>query len=1377
MPLHKNTLVYVLIILVFYSYVNLQAQTNALTFKHISYKEGLSQSPIFSMIQDRKGFVWIGTSDGLLRYDGYEFKTYQHDDSNDRSISTNRIQSIFEDSKARLWIGTANGGLNLFDRKTETFQAIAGAKETISTDYITSFLEDSKGKLWVTTLRGLKIIDAKAKRLKSVHALQKHKGIFSGKTWSLFQDEHKAVWVGLNFGLAKFDVKSNKVLTLPVVLENDKALMESRILVIRGDNEGNVLFGTEKSGLFIYDIKSNSCVNYRHDDSDLNSLPSNGIKDILINADQTIWIATREGLAVLDQNRKTLTNYKHNISEPNSLSYNLLWHFMKDKAGNIWIGNFAGGIDIYYPGNSNFINIGERVGNEKLGLNNPVVTSIIEDVNNALWIGTNGGGLNYADRKKGISKSYSVRDNELNKANNIIRSLAHDQHNNLWVGTFDGLFRFNKNTGSFKYIRLANAQDNRVIALLSDPKGIWVATITGGLQFIGYTGESEIYKSSIKNRNSLGDNNITVLLRDAENNILIGTENGLNYFNTKRRLFRRYVKGKGSFMLSNNSILSVFQDSKRRIWIGTEGGLNYFDPQQNKFYRLKLNSGTANDIVLAIVEDNSGHLWVNTNKGISEITIKSFQLPLQASNFKIINYKATSGLSSTHFLGAAIKKRNGELLFGGMSGITSFIPDRIFKNQYKPDVVITDFLIESKLVTAQTVNSPLSQSITETKEITLKHNQNYISFKYAGLNFINPENNQYAYKLKGFSGHQDWSYVGNQRIASFTNLEPGDYVFTVKAANNDGVWNDKETQIKIKVLPPMWKTWWAYLLYLTASGALLFMILRFVRNRAILKRDLYLEHVHNERQQELYQLKINFFTNISHEIRTPLTLIIGPLERILQNANYEGVHKQLGVVKSNADRLMKLITELLDFRKAEEGHMKIHCSFQNVVPFCARIYQSFTDLATEKNITYQFLTDSDTVMLYFDPDQIEKVVVNLLSNAFKFTDHNGEISLSITSQTADRRWVNISVTDNGEGIPQDIHEKLFESFFQADDRGRQNIGSGIGLALSKSIIALHKGEIKVLSDTEDHSLTTFIISLPRGDQHVVESGGLSEKIYHEELQQVSAPDKKSYTIERKETLGSKEKKYTILIVEDNEEVRALIVGDLIDSYHVIEFGNGLDALNFMKDEIPDLIVSDVMMPGMDGFELCQIIKSTESTNHIPVILLTAMASLTHQIEGLSTGANAYISKPFSPQVLALHMKNLLASQEAMRQKFSQQLVLESGIIEVESPEHKFISKLMTCIEMNMHDPDFGVESLVNEMGMSRTVLYKKVQTLTNFSIADLVKNVRLKKAALLFSKTSLPIAEVAYEVGFNDRKYFSREFRKFFTISPSDYIKKVREQL
>ncbi|WP_431200840.1 hybrid sensor histidine kinase/response regulator transcription factor [Mucilaginibacter sp. P19] len=622
--------------------------------------------------------------------------------------------------------------------------------------------------------------------------------------------------------------------------------------------------------------------------------------------------------------------------------------------------------------------------------------------------------------------------------------------------------------------------------------------------------------------------------------------------------------------------------------------------------------------------------------------------------------------------------------------------------------------------------------------------------------------------------------IGNRlghKEQSTSRISPGSYIFKVKASNNDKVWGNGIRSLKIIVKPPFWATWWAYLIYAFCISIVSIIVVRFLRNRARLKRDLYLEHVYNIRQEELYQMKLNFFTNISHEIRTPLTLILGPLDKILKENSSKEFVKPLTLIKSNAGRLMKLVTELLDFRKAEEGRLNIYCTNQDITAFCKSIFESFQALADDRQIEYYFVASEAPLFIYFDSNQLEKAIYNLLSNAFKFTPEQGKITLTVGKSFIEDNWIEIGITDNGKGIPKDMQPKLFESFFQVDDRGRQDIGSGIGLALSKSIVELHRGKIEISSESFPENVTSFIISLPIGSKHL-------------NSQQILDPSKAAYIMDTAVMNSDKvivnddaaplfsrsSKKYTLLIVEDNDEVRQLIVDLLHGKYSILQFSNAEDALSSMKHEIPDLIISDIMMPGMNGLDFCKGVKSNENTSHIPFILLTAKASLDHQIDGLSTGADAYVSKPFSFQILELNIKNLLHAQEVMREKFGQQFVLMPSPSNIASPEEKFLNKLMSIIECKIEDPTFEVNDLVNEIGMSRTVLYKKVQALTSYSVADLIKQIRLKKAAALFKQNTYSIAEVAYMVGFNDRKHFSKEFKKQFEYSPSEYIQNFHQK-
>ncbi|GGI50729.1 hybrid sensor histidine kinase/response regulator [Mucilaginibacter galii] len=1356
----------------------MSAQSAPLNFNHLSFKEGLIQSPISAIFQDDKGFVWIGNWKGLTRYNGYEFYTFKHKDTDVHSLSNNRVNAICQDANKRLWIATSNG-LNRYDPQTEVFEHINIIKSIKGgRNYISSVIEDSNRNLWVATFGGVKRVDTLAHELRDVNAFKQSgdEDIASGITFTLYQDHSSTVWVGTRNGVKRFNPKTGKVLPLPASITGNAALMAAKVLVIRQDKYENIWFGTETSGLFCYDAKTGNCISYQHNDNDPKSLQSDWIKAILVRNDNTIWVGTRRGLSIFNQSQNRFENYTHNPTDNNSLNDNTIWSFLQDNANGVWIGTFAGGINIYYPGNNNFSNIGERVSGE-MGLNHPVVNAVLEDSDRKLWIGTYGGGINLLNRETGTSQYFSVKSNRQGNSSNGVKSIAEDDKGNLWIGTLDGLCKFNKETKAVSYYKFAiqegKLSENLINYVLPDTNGVWAGTNGGGLQFLKYTGGYITLKHDASDPRSLSDNFVTALIKDVKDNLWIGTQNGLNYYDKALKQITACYKRSGKYPLSHATILNLFYDSKQRLWVGTEGGaLNCFDEHSKRFYTIDQSLGIHDEVIHTIVEDSAGKIWVSTDNGLFRIYFKDGKFPFTKANTEVTQYTANDGLASNQFLtNSGTKIKSGELLFGGINGLTIFNPNQLLKNSYRPPVVLTGLAIKNKPVAINTANSPLRQSITQSRRITLSYDQGYISLDFAALNYNNPENNQYAYRMQGLSNGEGWHYVGHQHTASYTNLEPGHYTFEVKAANNDGVWNNNPTTLSITVLPPFWRTWWAYLFYVLSFASVLYVIIRFFRIRAKLERDLYHEHLHNERQQELYQLKLNFFTNISHEIRTPLTLILGPLEKLMdatrENLN---VYRQLGNVKNNADRLMRLVTELLDFRKAEAGHLKLYYAENDIVKFVEEIFVSFQNLALSKNITYNFQSVEAPEFIYFDRDQLEKVFFNLLSNAFKFTPNGGCINVVISNS---EDAVSVSIKDNGKGISENMQGKLFEDFFQVEDPQAHHIGTGIGLALSKNIIELHKGTIKVHSKPSINGQpgeTEFAVSLQKGTAHLEPNRIVAHDAGGEEASHYYIHSQVDHIIDDNAAPVTHTPGNTILVVEDNEEVRQFITQSLEEHYRIIQSENGVAGLSAVLEQLPDLIITDVMMPEMDGMELCRHIKTDERLNHIPVVMLTARANLIHQLSGFEHGADAYITKPFSLQMLLLQVGNILASKLAIRQKFSREYLMQPQKSNLLSPDEKFLGKLMSLIEKHMDNSEFGVTELIDEIGMSKNVLYKKVQALTNLSVADFIKSIRLQKAAQLLESNKLSIAEVAFAVGFNDRKYFSKEFKKQYNLSPSEYL-------
>jgi signal transduction histidine kinase/ligand-binding sensor domain-containing protein/DNA-binding response OmpR family regulator len=1347
------------------------AQSVNMGFRHITYKEGLLQSPINSLIQDRDGYIWIGNLSGLSRYDGSSFTNFRQNDADNTQISHNRINKIFEDRAGRMWVATG-GGLNLYDKKTESFRHIGLSTAKGGTNFITDIQQDQQGQIWIATFKGIKKVGTSGNTLQSINRWKKEgeNELYQGIAFSLFADKDHTIWAGIKQGLKRFDPVTGNLLPLPEPLLENRELAVAKITVIKQDNNGDLWFGTEEDGVFRYSIRNNNCVRYIARDNDSRCIASNWINDILIHAGK-IWVATRNGLSIYDEQKNVFTTYHHDSADFTSLNDDSVWSLMEDKTGNVWVGTYSGGINIYYPGNTNFKNIGERIGNST-GLNKPQAEALIEDKDQGLWVGSFAGGLNFIDRKKNIVRYYPLKDARNHKYTYEIKALAKDISGNIWAGTLDGLYKFNTHNKSIQYIKLETTNSKTggklINSLLTDQNGIWIGTNGNGLRFVNYQGiETRKFISEPDVKNGLSDNYVNAILNDG-NVLWVGTQNGLNKLDKTTGIFSLYKRTRHTG-LGNNNVLSLFKDSFHRLWIGTDGGgLNYLNEKTNQISIIKQADGLADNVIASIVEDNSGALWVSTNNGLSHVSFKNNALAPGKENLTIKNYNSDNGLLSNQFLvNSRVKTSSGEILFGGMNGITTFYPDKIINNRFKPAILFTGFAINNKEVRFGK-QAELQNPINETHKIQLPYDRNNITIKFSALNFINPEKNSYAYKMSGLRNNDNWQIIGTQNEVSFTNLAPGNYLFSVRASNNDGMWNNEGRQIQLVIAPPLWQTWWAYLIYLLLAATVFYKIIQFFQIRARLERDLYNEHLQNERQQEFYQMKLDFFTNISHEIRTPLTLILGPIENLYHHTmDNAGINRQVLQIKNNAERLLRLISELMDFRKSETGHMVLYIQRNNMISLIKEIYLSFSSLAESRGIVYEFQSEMQEVMMCTDRDQMEKVFFNLLSNAFKFTPDQGKIQVRAMTDQTD--FITISVTDNGKGIPEAFQEKLFSNFYQVQP-DKANPGTGIGLALSKSIVELHKGNINVVSRPQietQEGLTVFTVKLPyefspSEHVHFIEDNLSAENLTAFRLQS----DIDVLTEQVPEVNG---RKYTILLCEDNDELRHFIA-DSLPQYQVIPFENGATAFAYAVEEIPDLIISDVMMPVMNGLELCNRIKTDDRTSHIPVILLTALAAHIHQINGLETGADAYLTKPFSIKLLSLNIHNLLAARELMRKKFSQQMSLPAQQLNNSNPDRKFIQKLMQLIDTHMEDPEFGVLELSSEIGMSKSVLYKKVCALTDQSPADFMKTIRLKKAAELLVQQGLTVNEVASLVGFNDRKYFSREFKKQHGRSPSEMI-------
>ncbi len=1365
MPCRKRlSLLFSLLLPLFFVFIG--AQPNDILFKHLSLKEGFAQTPVFSFLQDKKGFIWIGSRGGLIRFDGYEFKKFTNRVPQKQNAVYNDVRALYEDNNQILWVGTSVG-LYSFDRKTEQFTSL----NFPDAPTIHALQSDASGSLWVATTKGLECINTTTRQKINLTAFPSFAQVANRNINALLIDQKKKLWIGLDSGMVCINLVNKHLAPLPPALQKNQQLLEAKVYVIRQDRDGDFWMGTEDNGLFGYAPKEGVCTNYSGEMKS-EGFPSNFVRDILVYDSASIWIGTRDGLSVLHKTTHSFTNYRHESTDPGSLSHSAVLSFLKDDADNIWIGTYAGGLNVYHAANANFRNIGEQVG-ATFGLSEPLVNAVLPDpAGNIIWAGTDGGGLNRIDRQNSTATYYPVKSGH--KFSNVVKALTWDKNQNIILGTLDGLALFNPKTTALSYFHVKDekaAKNFRVNAVYTDATGIWAGTERNGLLHVIDDNHNESFVTN-EARNSISDNRVTAVSPDNRGNLWVATRNGLNYFDKQQKTFQRFYIREQS---DSNAINAVYLDSRQLLWVGTSNGIYCFSKTAKQFYALT-NTVLGNPQVQSITEDAAGKLWVSTSLGLSCITLKNTIIPFTNSSAEVVNYTANDGLASNQFLLGAVARVSNELIFGGVNGITTFYPGSIVKNSHPPKVVVTELLVHNQSVQPGIAHSPLLLPIEDTKQITLNYNQGDIAFRFAALNFLNSQNNQYAYKMEGLSGNEEWQYAGHQRTANYTNLEPGHYIFHLKAANNDGVWSTETVAIAITVLPPFWKTWWAYTLYAILFVAAMFVIVRFFRKRAKLERDLYYEHLLNQRQEELHQMKLDLFTNISHEIKTPLTLISGPLEELIRkpSTNMAATQQHLALMKNNTERLMRLVTELLDFRKAETGHMQLYVGEHNLVAFLQKVFAAFSSMAANLNIDYQFKKTESEASVFFDEYQLEKVVFNLLANAFKFTPEGGSIQLSVIHQN---NKTGFSVMNTGIGIPKEKQAKLFTNFYQAHEHYSRNIGSGIGLALSKSIVELHKGTIFVESGTsaeEENGKTCFTVLLQTGAAHFqpeeLVGPGISESIVPNSI---SIPTVHSDAAAKDENAA--EKRYTILVVEDNDDVRNFITTALATEYKIVSNNNGKIGWETATELIPDLVISDVMMPEMDGFELCQLLKTDERTSHIPVILLTARAAQEHHIHGLETGADIYLVKPFSIQVLELNIRNLRSSREKLQQKFSRLIKLEPTQKIIDLPDERFLNKMLLFIEQNIDNEEFGVPMLASEACMSQPVLYKKIKALTDLSVNDFIKTIRLKKAAQLLEQKQFTVYEVAYMVGYNDSKYFSREFSKQYGKTPTAYVNSLED--
>lgn len=1338
------------------STLNSSAQSKSLVFNHLNVANGLSNNSILSINQDSTGYIWLGSKYGLNRFDGRTFKVFKNDPANKKSISSNDfIKKIVLGPNNSIWV--VSTGLDLYHPEDNSFEQIIPQ----GNDLLKVF-QDSKDNLWIGSLKELKFKAANGNKVNPIPFTKN-----SIKVSEFFEDHNKHVWIGTSAGLFETYFLNKKL----VVKKRFETVFNynvsfNQITSIKQDENLNYWIGTKANGVYYFDKKLSNISHLTKNNKDKNSLVNNNVRKILKHSDGSLWIGTQDGLSILNPATFNFINYQHDPAQPHSLSQNSIHDIFQDKNGSVWIGTYFGGADVVYSVNTP-VNIYQN-DITKNSISSNIISAIVEDKQQNLWIGTEAGGLNYFNR---TNQQFSVFKNIIgdNKSlsSNLVKAIAIDKNQNLWIGTaLGGLNFFDVKNKSFTTYKrktgdLNSIASDNINCLIITRQNILFVGNELGLNIYDINQQKFSFLPSIAKKTFL-EQQITALFEDKKGMVWVGTPVGIHIYQDAKLKYKSF---KDSLNKEFKFNINCFQqDSKGNIWVGTyHNGLALLNTKNNTYKIFDVIDGLPSDNILAIAEDRNANLWISTDNGL-------VKYDTNLRSFRSLNVQ--DGLPDNQFnTHSFLKDSQGTLFFGTYNGLISFVPQKIEENKSVPKVVLSNLKLFNIPVKINDETQLLKKDINLSNTLTFEYNQNIFTIEFSALNFIKSNKNKYAYMLQRFE--ENWNYV-DIPSATYTNLPAGKYKFLVKAANNDGIWSKEFKEINIVILPPLWKTWWAYLIYIAIVYFIVYNIYKFLKARAKLKQELYFEHLEAENQKKNYQMKLDFFTNVSHEIRTPLTLILGPIEK-LERLTVENTqaNKYALTIKNNTERLYRLVNELLDFRKADSENMRLYFFEEDIVSFLEEIFNHFQTLAESKNIQYSFERNEAPILVYFDKDQMEKVFFNLLSNAFKFTPDNGIISLKITKK---QHQVEITLTDNGKGIAINNIDDVFNNFYQAE----QSMGTGIGLALSKSLVALHKGEIKVSSTpaaNEKNGQTIFTVLLQQGKDHLNEQDiAPITEIENHFFENIHAPEPEYLVNEP--VLNHKKNDAHILIIEDNDELREFISQSLENQYHVHAAANGLEGYKLAINQLPDLIISDVIMPVMNGLELCKKLKTDIRTSHIPVILLTAKSASIHQIHGLQHGADAYITKPFSNQILQLNIHNLLALRLALQKKYSENLQTLPALPNLESSQdEKFLQKLHQVIQENIDNSDLDIAFLTSEIGMSKSVLYKKFSALTNLSLNEFIKDQRFKHAISLFQQGESNVLSAAIQVGFNDVKYFSREFKKIYGITPNDYIKNKSQSI
>lgn len=1355
------------IVFLFLTIDNSYSNEPNLNFMNLSSKEGLSSNIVNSIVKDRYGFMWFATDDGLNKFDGKNFTVYRHNPADSTSIASSDILTLYEDEAGNLWIGTGTG-VALYNRRMDSF---INYNDNFRIP-ILSLTSDKSGKIWVAGYHGVSILDPKTGwfsflDLKS----EKDKNVVYQVVIDVFKDSKGRIWIGKNDGLYLYLSEQNTFKHYKHSESDLSSLTNNQIKEICEDSKGNIWVGTN-NGLSMLGPDGKSFINYKYDPSDKSSLNSNLIYSIASDPYGNIWVGTEEGLNILNPS----TNKIKRVERSGRNSYSLVGKSVKsmliDKQGIYWVATFRGGVN-KYDKNLAFFDLRQSNRYDPFGLSSSVVTSFIEADNNKIYVGTDGGGLNLFDISKGTFNHISLLKSSGIDALSILT--MEKVGNEIWIGTFlKGLYIFNTETGITKQFIKGdgpqNISGNDVFCIKRDSKGnVWLGTNGQGVNYYDIKAQKFYHFGS----NNIEPNEINLngyiraIEEDNNGNIWVGAAGGgIVFYNPKTGYSK--IFNKENSKLPNDNITTIHKGKNNVIWIGSAGGgIISYDQKNNLFNSYTEKDGLSNDLVYKILEDKYGKLWVSTNKGISSF---------DPQTKKIKNYSYYNGIQRSPFvLGAGLKLNDGRMFFGGTDGFNFFNPGQLYYNRNTPKVILTDLKIANQSV-IPSEEAPINEHISVAKEIKLDYKQNF-SLSFVALNFTSPEENKYFYKLENFD--KEWNEVGAVNTAVYTNLDPGEYVFKVKAVTDSNDGSSSVTSIKIYVKPPFWLTYYAYALYvLLATSTILYIRYRGIQKlkfkfaleqeRLQVKQMIEQERLEAERLHEFDQLKIKFLTNLSHEFRTPISLIMGPVEQLLHQETSPNKSDQLNMIRRNAKRLLNLVNQLLDFRNIKSQEQELKLNEGDFIGFSKDVAESFKYLAERKHINFEFKSSMRSFFTTFDHDKIERILFNLLSNAFKFTLKDGLVLLKIDEYERGK-GIKVTLSDSGIGIEESEKDKIFERFYQSEGNAAiLNQGSGIGLSITKEFIRMHGGNIDVESIEGKGSVFTIYFPFRKIEDTLIleEDAVISGDVIWkpEDIEDISNTLTESCFP-------------VVLLVEDNDDFRSYLKENLKNRYRIVEASNGKEGWQKVLSAHPDVVVSDISMPHVSGIELCKKIKSDKRTGHIPVLLLTALTGEEDQLIGLETGANDYMTKPFNFEILNIKIRNLLKLNESLKTTYSKRINVLAPDVEIKTPDTEILlNKVVQYIESNLTNSQLSVEELSRYVGMSRGSLYTKVLELTGETPVEFIRSVKLDKAAILLEKSDLNVSQICYSVGFATPNYFARAFKSKFNMLPSEYINLKRQE-